>query len=250
MAWNYQFNNLICDAPLAWALGIQDSASPTFEGITELHGTLLFYLTLISLGVAWIVGTSVYNSSLISHKYLTHGTILELVWTVAPAFILIAIAFPSFRLLYLLDEVVSPGLTLKVVGHQWYWSVEYSDYAITSNGDPITFDVYMIPDSDLDNGAPRLLAVDNNIVLPVGTHVRIVVTGADVIHDLACPSLGLKIDALPGRLNQGSTLIQRPGLYYGQCSEICGPLHGFIPLCIQGVSLEEFVVWLQRSASQ
>lgn len=242
---------IFCDAPLPWQLGQQDSAAPTFEGMTELHGTLLFYLVLIFLGVGWIIFSSVFSFSsktelLSPHKYLTHGTVLELIWTVTPAFILIAIAFPSFRLLYLLDEVVAPSMTVKFIGHQWYWSVEYSDYAVADSTDPISFDVYMTPDLDLVDGSPRLLSVDNNVVLPVGTHVRLIVSGADVIHSLACPSLGLKVDAIPGRLNQASTLIQRPGLYYGQCSEICGVYHGFMPVCFEGVSLEEFLVWLDQ----
>ena len=141
-------------------------------------------------------------------------TLIELIWTITPAFVLIAIAFPSFRLLYLLDEVISPTVTIKVVGHQWYWSYEYSDY-INVSGESIEFDSYMLPDSDLELGQFRLLDVDNKVTVPVDTHIRLIVTGADVIHSFAVPSLGIKIDATPGRLNQTSILAERTGVFYG-----------------------------------
>ena len=156
------------------------------------------------------------------------------------ALILIAIAFPSFRLLYLLDEVISPTVTIKVVGHQWYWSYEYSDY-INVSGESIEFDSYMIPDSDLELGQFRLLDVDNKVVIPTDTHIRLIVTGADVIHSFAVPSLGLKIDAVPGRLNQTSFIALRPGVFRGQCSEICGVYHGFMPIAVKAVPYEEFL---------
>lgn len=192
-----------CDAAEPWQIGFQDGASPTFEGITELHNAIFFYLVLIFIGVMWVLGSVVINYSStanpISHKYSNHGTLIELVWTITPAFILIAIAFPSFKLLYLMDDVISPAMTIKAVGHQWYWSYEYSDF-VNEDGESIEFDSYMIPDSDLEDGQLRLLDVDNRVVLPVDTHVRFVVTGADVIHDFAVPSLGLKIDCCPGRI--------------------------------------------------
>lgn len=148
-------------------------------------------------------------------------TLIETVWTITPALILIAIAFPSFRLLYLLDEVISPTITIKVSGHQWYWSYEYSDY-VTDSGDAIEFDSYMIPESDLELGQFRLLDVDNKMIIPMDTHVRLIVTSTDVIHSFGVPSLGLKLDCCPGRLNQASILVDREGTFYGQCSEICG----------------------------
>ena len=141
-------------------------------------------------------------------------TLIELIWTITPAFILIAIAFPSFRLLYLLDEVISPTITIKVVGHQWYWSYEYSDY-VTENGDSIEFDSYMIPDSDLELGQFRLLEVDNKVIIPVDCHIRLIITSSDVLHSFAVPSLGVKLDACPGRLNQVSFLAERTGVFYG-----------------------------------
>jgi cytochrome c oxidase subunit 2 len=173
-------------------------------------------------------------------------TLLELIWTVSPAFILIAIAFPSFRLLYLLDEVISPTITIKVVGHQWYWSYEYSDY-ITESGDAIEFDSYMIPESDLELGQFRNLDVDNKVVIPTDTHIRLIVTGADVLHSFALPSFGVKIDAVPGRLNQSSMLAERAGTFYGQCSEICGVYHAFMPIAVEAVSVQDYLAWVDAA---
>ena len=174
-------------------------------------------------------------------------TLIELIWTITPALILIAIAFPSFRLLYLLDEVISPTITIKVVGHQWYWSYEYSDY-VNESGESIEFDSYMIPESDLELGQFRLLDVDNNVIVPVDTHIRLIVTGADVIHSWAVPSLGIKIDAVPGRLNQTSILAERTGVFYGQCSEICGVWHGFMPIAVEAVSVQDYLAWINSNS--
>ena len=179
----------------------------------------------------------------ISHRYYNHGTVVELIWTCTPALVLIAIAFPSFRLLYLQDDVISPALTVKCVGSQWFWSYELADF-IDAQGDPLAFDSYMVPTDDLEDGQLRLLTVDNMLVLPVDVHTRFIVTGNDVIHDFACPSLGLKIDCTPGRLNETSAIIERAGTYYGQCSELCGAYHGFMPICIHGVELDDYLVWL------
>nr|YP_010254576.1 cytochrome c oxidase subunit 2 [Ganoderma subamboinense]QUA00709.1 cytochrome c oxidase subunit 2 [Ganoderma subamboinense] len=244
------FNTIYNDAPQPWQLGFQDSAAPGFTGIVELHNTIFFYLVVICVSVFWVIGSIMYyfnnNNSPIVHKYLNHGTLIELIWTITPALILIAIAFPSFRLLYLLDEVISPTVTIKVVGHQWYWSYEYSDY-INVSGESIEFDSYMIPDSDLELGQFRLLDVDNKVVVPTDTHIRLIVTGADVIHSFAVPSLGLKIDAVPGRLNQTSILAERTGTFYGQCSEICGVYHGFMPIAIEAVSIQDYLAWIDAA---
>lgn len=235
------------DAPEPWQLGFQDGGAPGFTGIVELHNTIFFYLTVICVAVFWMLGAVTYGYRYrinpIPHRYLNHGTLIELVWTVTPAIVLIAIAFPSFRLLYLLDEVVSPTITVKVTGHQWYWSYEYGDYLTHSDGS-VEFDSYMLPESDLAEGQLRLLDVDNRVVLPVDCHVRLVITGADVIHDFALPSLGIKVDATPGRLNQVSLLAERAGTFYGQCSEICGVWHGFMPTVIEAVPLPEYLSWI------
>jgi len=239
------------DAPEPWQLGFQDGASPSFEGITELHDYILFYLIVILQGVGVILSSVVLNWNAqvnkIVHKYHNHGTIIELIWTITPAVILIAIAFPSFKLLYLLDEVVDPTMTVKALGHQWYWSYEYSDY-VNDQGESLEFDSYLIPTDELELGQLRLLEVDNRVVVPTNNHIRFIVTGADVIHSFAVPSLGLKVDAVPGRLNQTSVLIEREGVYYGQCSEICGTHHGFMPIAIEAVSLDQFILWLNEQS--
>jgi cytochrome c oxidase subunit 2 len=144
-------------------------------------------------------------------------------------------------LLYLLDEVISPTLTIKIVGNQWYWSYEYSDF-ITDNGNSIEFDSYMIPESDLELGQFRLLDVDNRLIIPVDCHIRLIVVGSDVIHSFAIPSLGVKVDAVPGRLNQVSFLVERTGTFFGQCSEICGVWHGFMPIVVEAVSDGDFLL--------
>ena len=240
------------DAPQPWQLGFQDGASPTQEGITELHDSIFFYLVFICFGVLWVLSSVIINfnsnKSQLVYKYANHGTLIELIWTITPALVLIAIAFPSFKLLYLMDEVISPSMTVKVAGHQWYWSAEYSDF-INEDGESIEFDSYMVPETDLEDGQLRLLEVDNRMVVPIDTHIRFIVTGADVIHDFAVPSLGLKIDAIPGRLNQTSVLIEREGVFYGQCSEICGVYHGFMPVAIEAVTPEKYLAWIDSQAS-
>jgi len=239
------------DAPRPWQLGFQDTASPTAEGITELHDTIMFYLITIAILVFWVLGSLMINfnsnKNPLSNKYLTHGTLIELVWTITPALVLIAIAFPSFKLLYLMDEIVSPSITVKVTASQWYWSYELSDY-LNEDGDFIQFESYMVPEADLELGDLRLLEVDNPLVLPINTHVRVLMTSTDVIHDWAVPSLGAKLDANPGRLNGLSVLIEREGKFYGQCSELCGVYHGFMPIVVHGVSLESFLEWLTEQA--
>jgi cytochrome c oxidase subunit 2 len=236
------------DAPEPWQIGFQDGASPGFTGIVELHNEIFFFLTVICVGVFFMLFSILFyfnsTKTKIVHKYLNHGTLLELIWTISPALILIAIAFPSFRLLYLLDEVVSPTITIKITGHQWFWSYEYSDY-LNKSGDLIEYDSYMIPESDLELGQLRLLDVDNNIVIPVDTHVRLIVTGADVLHAYALPNLGVKVDAVPGRLNQASILAERTGTFYGQCSEICGVYHGFMPTSLDAVSVKSYLTWIK-----
>jgi len=245
------FNFTYNDAAQPWQLGFQDSAAPGFTGIDTLHETIGFYLILISITVFWVLFNIMFyynnNKNPIAYKYFTHGSVIEFIWTIIPAVILLAIAGPSFELLYIMDEVLSPTLTIKVVGHQWYWSYEYSDF-ITESGDAIDFDSYLIPESDLEIGQFRLLDVDNRLIVPVDCHIRLIVTGADVIHSFAVPSLGLKLDCVPGRLNQVSFIAERIGTFYGQCSEICGVWHGFMPICVEAVSDNDFLVWLDSQS--
>lgn len=235
------------DAPHAWGIYFQDSATPQMEGLVELHDNIMYYLVLILFGVGWILFSIIRyfieTRSPISHKYLNHGTLIELIWTITPAIILILIAFPSFKLLYLMDEVNDPSMTISVEGHQWYWSYQYPDF-LDSSEEFIEFDSYIVPESDLEEGALRMLEVDNRVIVPEETHIRFVITSGDVIHSYAAPALGIKCDAYPGRLNQVSAFINRPGVFYGQCSEICGILHSSMPIVIESVSLENFLSWL------
>lgn len=238
-----------CDAPRPWGIYFQDSATPQMEGLVELHDNIMFYLVIILFGVGWtllsIIKNYVNDKAPISHKYLNHGTLIELIWTITPALILILIAFPSFKLLYLMDEVSDPAMSVLVEGHQWYWSYQYPDF-LNSDYEFIEFDSYLVPESDLEDGALRMLEVDNRVILPELTHVRFIITAADVIHSFACPALGIKCDAYPGRLNQASVLINREAVFYGQCSELCGILHSSMPIVIESVSIEKFLAWLEE----
>lgn len=214
----------IQDAPEAWQIGFQDPATPVMQGIIDLHHDISFFLLVILIFVLWMLSRTLYlfheSRNPIPEKIL-HGTTIEIAWTIAPTLILILIAIPSFALLYSIDEVVDPAVTVKAIGHQWYWSYEYSDYN-QSDSERLAFDSYMIPEDDLEPGQLRLLEVDNRIVLPVNTHIRMIITSADVLHSWAVPSLGIKCDAVPGRLNQTPLFIKREGVFFGQCSELCG----------------------------
>ena len=244
--FNYNFI-INLDAPSAWGIYFQDSATPQMEGLVELHDNIMYYLVIILFAVGWILLSIVRNyistKSPISHKYLNHGTLIELIWTITPAVILILIAFPSFKLLYLMDEVSDPSMSVLAEGHQWYWSYQYPDF-LDSTDELIEFDSYIVPESDLEFGTLRMLEVDNRVIIPELTHTRFIVTSGDVIHSFACPALGIKCDAYPGRLNQVSAYINREGVFYGQCSEICGILHSSMPIVIESVSLEKFLSWL------
>lgn len=241
------FKNFNLDAPTAWGIYFQDSASPQMEGLVELHDNIMYYLVLVLFSVGWVLFSVIRyfieNKSPIAHKYLNHGTLIELIWTITPAIILILIAFPSFKLLYLMDEVNDPSMTITAEGHQWYWSYQYPDF-LDSSDEIIEFDSYIVPESDLEEGGLRMLEVDNRVVVPEETHIRFVITSGDVIHSFAVPSLGIKCDAYPGRLNQVSTYINREGVFYGQCSEICGILHSSMPIVIESVNLPSFLSWL------
>ena len=237
---------LLADASQNWQINFQDSATPIMEGIINLHHDLMFFIWVIFIFVAWMLFKTLWHFNYKTNPVpssLTHGTLIEMIWTVTPAFVLLVIAIPSFSLLYAMDEVISPAITIKTLGHQWYWSYEYSDYS-NSEGSTLEFDSYMIPEEDLQEGQLRLLEVDNRLVVPVNTHIRIIVSAADVLHSWAVPALGIKCDAIPGRLNQTSLFIKREGIYYGQCSEICGINHGFMPIVVEAVSLKNYINWI------
>lgn len=243
---------LHADCAKPWQLGFQTPATPTMEGIIRFHHDLMFLLILIVVFVGYMMFRCLYHfdeSKNPNAVQIVHGSVIEVVWTIIPALILMVVAVPSFALLYSADELIEPALTLKVVGHQWYWSYEFSDYA-NEDGESVNFDSYMLPEEDLvedwqsgskAKGDLRLLEVDNRVVLPVDTHIRVIVTAADVLHCWALPAAAIKLDACPGRLNQTSLFFKRAGRFYGQCSEICGVNHAFMPIVVESRSLEEYI---------
>lgn len=216
-------------------LGFQNAASPVIEEIVHFHDHALIIVFLISTLVLYII-VAIVTTSLIN-LYIIDSQGIEIVWTVLPAVILILIALPSLRILYLIDEISDPHLTIKAIGHQWYWSYEYTDY------EDLGFDSYIIPTQDLSPGQFRLLETDHRMVVPMDSPVRVLVTAEDVLHSWAVPALGVKMDAVPGRLNQTAFVASRPGVYYGQCSEICGANHSFIPIVVEAVPLQHFESW-------
>ena len=233
--------------PEPWQLGFQSPSSPVMEQIQSFHNLLLWIITLISLFVLALLAYVCFRfraSPNATPSKRTHNTILEIAWTAVPVLILVVIAIPSFKLLYFMDRAENPEMTLKAIGRQWYWSYEYPDH-----GD-FTFDAYMIADADLQEGQPRLLATDNHVVLPVQTDIRLLTTASDVLHSWAMPSLGVKMDAVPGRINETWLRIEAPGMYYGQCSELCGDYHGFMPIAIEAVSKEDFEAWVQQAQEE
>lgn len=224
--------------------GLQDAFSPTIEEFIFFHDYLILVLVFIITVVAYFIirlgGKSFSNLTLLE------GQLLESVWTVAPALVLIFIAVPSLTILYRLDSSYFSSLTLKVMGHQWYWSYEYSDFWRTKDS-VVSFDSYMIPTVDLTRGQFRLLETDNRPVLPFLTRIRVLVRRADVLHSWAVPRAGVKLDATPGRLNQTSFISRRPGVAYGQCSEICGANHRFIPISLEFTRTQDFLDWVEMS---
>nr|WNL54058.1 cytochrome c oxidase subunit II [Microcerotermes sp. 2 MLW-2023a]WNL54071.1 cytochrome c oxidase subunit II [Microcerotermes sp. 2 MLW-2023a]WNL54097.1 cytochrome c oxidase subunit II [Microcerotermes sp. 2 MLW-2023a]WNL54110.1 cytochrome c oxidase subunit II [Microcerotermes sp. 2 MLW-2023a]WNL54292.1 cytochrome c oxidase subunit II [Microcerotermes sp. 2 MLW-2023a] len=217
---------------------LQDSASPVMEQLIFFHDHALMIMLMIITAVLYTMISIIQNKQ--TSRFILEGQMIETVWTIAPAIILVFIAIPSLRLLYLMDEIHSPVMTLKTVGHQWYWSYEYSDFT------KLEFDSYMVQQEDQLANTFRLLDTDNRIVLPMNSPIRMIVTAADVLHAWTVPSLGVKTDATPGRLNQVSFTVNRPGLLYGQCSEICGANHSFMPIVIESVSTNQFINWVSK----
>lgn len=247
-------NEIFFDSAVSRQIGFQDPATPIMEGIIDLHHDLFFFMVVISIFVVWVLSRIIYffairNDEIHVPIRFTHHTTLEVVWTIIPSLILILIAVPSFALLYAMDEVINPSITIKTVGHQWYWSYEYSDQGVLAK-DQILFDSYMMSEEDLTLGYLRLLEVDNRVVLPSKVHVRILITAADVLHSWAVPSLGIKLDACPGRLNQVAVYIKRNGTFYGQCSEICGVNHAFMPITVDAVSMDDYINWVSSKLEE
>lgn len=203
-----------------------DSGSYIMDGIISLNDHILYFEILLLVIVIWMLVLLFFYKSPFSVKDLVHGSILEIVWTLIPAFILILIGLPSFRLLYLMDDLLLPSISIKVIGHQWYWSYSYT----TPNG-LVEFDSYL--NQDLPLGGLRNLDVDEHLILPSNTYIRFLITSTDVIHSWSLPALGIKMDAIPGRINQLGLEIYRPGTYYGQCYELCGVGHAFMPIVVK-----------------
>nr|UMR55001.1 cytochrome c oxidase subunit 2 [Parasa consocia] len=224
---------------MTWSnLNLQNASSPLMEQIIFFHDHTIIILIMITILVSYLMLNLFFNKFI--NRFLLEGQMIELIWTILPAITLIFIALPSLRLLYLLDEINNPLITLKSIGHQWYWSYEYSDF------NNIQFDSYMIPSNEMSKNNFRLLDVDNRIILPMNNQIRILVTATDVIHSWTIPSLGVKIDANPGRLNQTNFYINRPGIFFGQCSEICGANHSFMPIVIESIKIKNFINWINN----
>ena len=227
--------------PTPWQMGLQQAATPLMQSIDDLHDILLVIITLITL---FVLGLLLYvmwrfrESRNPTPTRTTHNTTVEVLWTVIPVVILVLIAIPSFKLLYYSDTIPKADLTVKAIGHQWYWSYEYPDH------DNFTFDATILADDELKEGQPRLLEVDNRIVVPVNKVVRVQVTADDVLHAWAVPAFGVKTDGVPGRLNEVWFKAERTGVYYGQCSELCGVNHGFMPIRVDVVTDQEFNAWI------
>jgi len=225
-------------------MGFQEAATPVMEQITQFHEMLLIIIFAIGIFVTLLLFFVIFRfreSANPNPSKTSHNTLIEVVWTLIPVIILVVIAVPSFKLLFYMDRTNDAEMTLKVVGHQWYWSYVYPDH------DNIEFDSYMVKEADLKPGQLRLLDVDNPVVIPVDTNVRILVTSADVLHSWAVPAFGVKQDTIPGRLRETWVRVTKPGKYYGQCSELCGTGHGFMSIVVKAVSKEEFKEWVAKA---
>ena len=232
----------VCFAlPENWQTTFQEASSVAMEKFQDFHNMLLIIITGVVIFVFLLLA---YTCIRFHHKNnpvpkkFTHNVGIEILWTIVPCILLIIIAIPSFKLLYYVDTIGKMDMTVKVVGRQWYWQYEYPD-------EKIAFDSYIIPDDQIKPGQHRLLDVDNELVLPIDTDIRLVVTGGDVIHSFAVPAFGLKIDAVPGRINETWVRITKEGQYYGQCSELCGIGHGFMPISLRALSKEDYKTWIK-----
>lgn len=230
--------------PSHWQLGLQEAGSPVMVDIVAFHNFLVWVITAIAVFVLILLAIIMVRFNKRANptpSRTTHNTLIEVAWTIVPVIILVVIAVPSFRLLFLELDIPKPDITVKATGKQWYWSYAYPD-----NGN-FEFDSLLIPDKDLKPDQPRLLSVDNELVVPVNKIVHVLVTGADVIHSFAVPSFGVKIDAVPGRLNDTWFKATKVGLYHGQCSELCGKDHAFMPITVRVVSETDFTAWIEEA---
>nr|QFZ89403.1 cytochrome oxidase subunit II [Megascolecidae sp. SC201727-04]QFZ93445.1 cytochrome oxidase subunit II [Megascolecidae sp. SC201723-06] len=217
-------------------ISFQDAASSVMMQLISFHDHTLIILTLVLTVVAYALAVLMTNKHI--NRYILEAQTIETVWTILPALILLVLALPSLRILYITDEVSNPSITIKTIGHQWYWSYEYTDFM------NVEMDSYMVQTTDLLPGDFRLLEVDNRIVVPMQLEIRMLITAADVLHSWTIPSLGVKVDAVPGRLNQIGFTTSHPGVFYGQCSEICGANHSFMPIAMEVVDSKSFMKWI------
>ncbi|EJW11463.1 Cytochrome c oxidase polypeptide II [Rhodovulum sp. PH10] len=230
--------------PAPWQLGMQQAAAPVMQDVVWFHDLLLWIIAgVVALVLVLLVTVMVrFNAGANpTPSRTTHNTLIEVIWTVVPVIILVVIAVPSFRIMFYQLNTPLADLTVKATGKQWFWTYTYPDDG------PIEFDSLMVPEGELKPGQPRLLAVDNELVVPVGKVVRVQVTGADVIHSFAVPAFGIKIDAIPGRLNETWFKAEREGVYYGQCSELCGKDHAFMPITVRVVGEQAYAAWLAEA---
>ena len=233
--------------PHPWQINLQPAATPVMEQLESFHTLLLWVIFAIGF---FVLGLLLYAAWRFQEKRnptpsrRSHNTLLEIVWTTVPVLILVIIAIPSFKLLYFMDVTPHTDLTIKATGHQWYWSYDYPDSG------KFTFDANLVDDTDLKPGQPRLLTADNPMVVPVGVNVRLLTTATDVIHDWSMPSFGVKIDAIPGRLNETWFHVNEPGIYYGQCDQLCGINHGYMPIMVKALPQAEFDAWTKQAKQQ
>lgn len=233
--------------PVPWQMGMQAPGSPVEAGIQSLHSLVLAIITVITLFVAALLLYVVWRFSAQKNKtpsQTSHNTVLEIAWTVIPVLILVVIAIPSFRLVYFEDRTEAADMTVKVTGHQWFWEYTYPDQG------GVDFASRVVPEESLKPGQMRLLDVDEQLVLPVGKNVRILTTSADVIHSFYIPSLGVQRYAIPGRTIETWVRIEKPGVYYGECNQICGALHSGMPISIRAVSEAEFQAWAKEAKTK
>jgi cytochrome c oxidase subunit II len=233
--------------PRPWEMGMQPPGSPVALAIDRLHDLVLIIITLITIFVAALIGWVLWRYNAKRNpmpSQLSHHTGLEVAWTLIPVLILVVIAIPSFRLVYYEDRTTNPDITIKVTGHQWYWEYTYPD-----NGN-VDFTSYMIKDEELKPGQLRLLDVDNQLVVPAGKNIRILTTSADVIHSFFIPSLGVQRYAIPGRTIETWVRVDKPGTYYGECNQICGTNHSFMPISIKAMTEADFTTWVAQAKTK
>nr|YP_010583041.1 cytochrome c oxidase subunit II [Eurhadina cuii]UGN61487.1 cytochrome c oxidase subunit II [Eurhadina cuii] len=216
----------------------QNANSPIMEQLIMFHDHTMMIIMVITITVGYMMALILIKS--FNNRFMMENQLIELIWTIIPAVMLGVIAMPSLKILYMLEETTKPMITIKTIGHQWYWSYEYSDFK------KIEFDSYMKPSNEISDSQFRLLETDNKIIVPYNTQTRMLISSTDVLHSWTIPSLGIKVDASPGRINQGNMIMKRPGLFYGQCSEICGANHSFMPILMESINMKTFTNWIKN----